>query len=474
MSAPTALRNTARLVASSSRLPVRRAPLRLFSTSKRTLADAPPPPPDDKAKDGKDQKKKPDEPQDTTVPGRSPFQAFVDVLKDEVRKNREWQDSVKQLQGEASKVQDSEAMRKAKEVYEKARLTASIKENPRLRAAAEELRKAGSSVNDAVNHAVQSMEENPLIRGSREALYKAGAAVGSAALTASEPLRKTEAYKAVASEITEAIDDAANNVQHGGYVEREDRRRRREARLAKAGKSVAGLAARKLKVAEDPLAGGAVQLHATANEVKTSRFASITPEPVKELLSSLGAAYQESENPFVSTARSVTSTIGRFFDETETAKVTRLIKEMDPAFNAESFLKDLREYIVPELVDAYVNTDQATLKVWTSEGTYNVLMATLQPFMSPTLLSESRVLDIRNLDIMKAKILENELPVFVVAWRTQEILAYRDVKTGEITVGSEDKIEQVGYVAVMTRIEEEVESPVTGGWKVIDIARRSG
>lgn len=116
-------------------------------------------------------------------------------------------------------------------------------------------------------------------------------------------------------------------------------------------------------------------------------------------------------------------------------------------------------------------------------------MATLQTFMVPTLISESRVLDIRNLDvrpalpqpcrprsdshlpqIMKAKVLENELPVFVVAWRTQEVLAYRDIATGEITQGSEDKIEQVGYVAVMTRIEEEVENPITGGWKIIDVS----
>ena len=71
----------------------------------------------------KEKKQSEDEAQDTTVAGRSPFQAFVDVLKDEVRKNREWQDSVKQLQGEASKVQDSEAMRKAKEVYERARVS---------------------------------------------------------------------------------------------------------------------------------------------------------------------------------------------------------------------------------------------------------------------------------------------------------------------------------------------------------------
>lgn len=115
-------------------------------------------------------------------------------------------------------------------------------------------------------------------------------------------------------------------------------------------------------------AGGAVQLHATANIVKISRFASITPQPVAELLSTMGTAYAESENPFVSTMRSVTSTVGRFFDETETAKVTGWVKEMDPAFTTEGFLRDLREYIVPELVDAYVNGDQPTLKAWCSEA----------------------------------------------------------------------------------------------------------
>lgn len=74
--------------------------------------------------DPKDKKKQEQQKQeeDTTVEGRSPFAAFVDVLREEVRKNREWQDSVKQLGGEVSKVQDSEAMRRAKEVYERARV----------------------------------------------------------------------------------------------------------------------------------------------------------------------------------------------------------------------------------------------------------------------------------------------------------------------------------------------------------------
>lgn len=80
----------------------------------------------DSAQD-QDKKKKKQQQQaeenDTTVEGRSPFAAFVEVLREEVRKNREWQDSVKQLGGEVSKVQDSEAMQRAKAMYERARVS---------------------------------------------------------------------------------------------------------------------------------------------------------------------------------------------------------------------------------------------------------------------------------------------------------------------------------------------------------------
>lgn len=53
---------------------------------------------------------------------KSPFQTFVDVLRDELRKNRELQENVKQLQGDVDKLQDSEAMKRAREVYERARV----------------------------------------------------------------------------------------------------------------------------------------------------------------------------------------------------------------------------------------------------------------------------------------------------------------------------------------------------------------
>jgi len=64
----------------------------------------------------------------------------------------------------------------------------------------------------------------------------------------------------------------------------------------------------------------------------------------------------------------VTQTIGSWFDENETAQVQRLMKMLDPAFNHESFERELREYIVPEVVDAYLSTDQEALKAWCGEA----------------------------------------------------------------------------------------------------------
>ena len=53
---------------------------------------------------------------------KSPFQTFVEVLREELKKNRELQENVKQLQGDVDKFQDSEAMKKARDAYERARV----------------------------------------------------------------------------------------------------------------------------------------------------------------------------------------------------------------------------------------------------------------------------------------------------------------------------------------------------------------
>jgi len=114
-------------------------------------------------------------------------------------------------------------------------------------------------------------------------------------------------------------------------------------------------------------AGEAVVLHKDAP--KAERWETLKQtNPILRSFGELQHKFQESENPFVASLRSVTSTIGSWFDENETAQVTRQMRYMDPSFDMESFSRDLREYIVPELVDAYLSADREALQMWCSEA----------------------------------------------------------------------------------------------------------
>jgi len=75
----------------------------------------------------------------------------------------------------------------------------------------------------------------------------ASAAVSSTVSSATEPIRKTEAYKVLAETVLEALDDSGS-AKHAGYEEKEARRLRRQKRLAKAGKTAIG----KKRVTENP------------------------------------------------------------------------------------------------------------------------------------------------------------------------------------------------------------------------------
>lgn len=71
--------------------------------------------------------------------------------------------------------------------------------------------------------------------------------------------------------------------------------------------------------------------------------------------------------------------------------------------------------------------------------------------------------------VSDGKLLENEVPVFLVQFSTQEVLMFRNAKTREIVVGADDKVEQCVYVAAITRVEEELSNELTGGWKVVEV-----
>jgi import inner membrane translocase subunit TIM44 len=75
------------------------------------------------------------------------------------------------------------------------------------------------------------------------------------------------------------------------------------------------------------------------------------------------------------------------------------------------------------------------------------------------------------LQVSTGKILDNNVPVFLVTFATQELLLFRNAKSGEVIVGSESDVEQCRYAMVLTRLEAELENEKTGGWKVIEVSR---
>lgn len=189
-------------------------------------------------------------------------------------------------------------------------------------------------------------------------------------------------------------------------------------------------------------------------------------------LFNLRSKYDESENPLISTARSITDRVAGFFAENETAMVIKKFREMDPSFQVEPFLREMREYILPEVLDAYVKGDTDTLKLWLSAAQYSVYAALTQQYTTAGLKSDGRILDIRHVDILSARMLEpGEVPVFIITARTQEVHVYRDRKTNALAAGMEDRVQLVTYAIGVTRIPDEVRKPETKGWRLIELQK---
>jgi import inner membrane translocase subunit TIM44 len=189
-------------------------------------------------------------------------------------------------------------------------------------------------------------------------------------------------------------------------------------------------------------------------------------------LFSVKRTYEESENPVISVTRNIADRFAGFFAENETAQVIRKFREMDPNFQLEPFLRELREYILPEVLDAYVKGESEVLKAWLSAAQFNVYAALNQQYTVNGLKLDGKVLDIRNVDILSARILDpGEVPVFIVSCRTQEVHVFRDLKTSELRAGMEDKVQQVTYAIGITRLPDEVANPETNGWRLIELQK---
>lgn len=382
--------------------------------------------------------------------GKSPLEVFFQTFKQEVKKSNELKENIKALQDQTGRVAESEAFKKAKEAYDRAQKGSS--------AAGKMAKKTAEAVGDVAHKAWES----PVSKGVRKTV-KTGAEVADKAF---EPVRHTQVYK----DIGNVIDDGSLTA-YGGFLTKEQREALRQKELQR--RLEDRHAWRPTK--ENENAGGelvATEHKATGPGVGERWETFKAKSPVGRGIVLLKERWDESENGLISLVRTVIEKVTGFFSETEQAQVVKQFRMMDPSFRVTDFTKTLTNYIVPELLDAYIKNDDAVLKAWLSEAPYNVWQANNKQFIQQGLFSDGRILDIRGVDIVTCKMLQpNDTPVIVVSCRAQEIHLYRKAKTGEVAAGTEDHIQMSTYAMVFTRIPEEMDNQTTEGWKVIEFAR---
>jgi mitochondrial import inner membrane translocase subunit TIM44 len=148
---------------------------------------------------------------------KTPWQVFLETLQSEFKASKEWNESTKALQSGYEEFTQNPALQKAKSAYEEASKTASSTTSAAL-----------SKTGKAIGQSAAWAWDTPVAKVVR----KGASVAGSGLEKATRPVRETEAYKSVKN----VIDDGSST-RYGGWIEKEERKRRRALREEQAMKA---------------------------------------------------------------------------------------------------------------------------------------------------------------------------------------------------------------------------------------------
>ena len=155
---------------------------------------------------------------------KSPWQVFTETLRSEFKASKEWNEGTKQLGSAANQFTESDGVRKARAAYD-----ASV--GAGARGAGSAIKSAGM----AVGQGAAWTWDTKVVQGIRSGVNATGRGIEQA----TRPVRETEAFK----NIKDAVDDGSSS-RYGGWVEKEERRKKKELRDGKRKPTV--------KMEEDP------------------------------------------------------------------------------------------------------------------------------------------------------------------------------------------------------------------------------
>ncbi|KAI8815285.1 hypothetical protein BJ742DRAFT_783043 [Cladochytrium replicatum] len=385
--------------------------------------------------------------------------AFINSIRRQIKENKDLQGKVKQLNAETNQLLESEAMQSAKKAMEKGA-------------------EATSRVTAAVGEVVHKVAENPVVKKTAETVVDVSMKVGETMQKVAEPIVESEAAKTIAKGVKNIADEVVQGPSNPRYIEykpKDVREAVKQERLAR--EAAANPFNQRLRnVTEDLNAGSAVVTHKQTkwqeawNTFKESN-------PVAKRMLAIRREIDESENPIIDRFRDIFAS--PVFQESQQAKVVKAFQIVDPFFNMDRFQHDAVEFIIPDIMEAYLRGDSESLAEWCSERAHAMLTRGFDVQQQHGLISDSKMLDIRRFELVDAKLIEDfgaggELPVLTFRFTTQQVLLFRNVK-GEVVLGREDKIEHSAWVIVFTK-DQCIDSslplnPKTNSWRVLEILK---
>jgi mitochondrial import inner membrane translocase subunit TIM44 len=167
---------------------------------------------EDDSTDSKKESKK-EQPPPPPHGDKSPWQVFTDTLRSEFKASKEWNESTKQLASSAHQFSESESVKRARAAYDATAGAATTK-------TAEALKTTGK----ALGQGAAWTWDSKMVQGIRGGVNATGRGIEKA----TRPVRETKTFQS----IKEAVDDGSSS-RYGGWVEKEERRKKKELREQK-------------------------------------------------------------------------------------------------------------------------------------------------------------------------------------------------------------------------------------------------
>lgn len=374
-------------------------------------------------------------------------------FKEEMSKNKEMKESLKKFREEAQKLEQSDALKAARQKFESVEKEASK--------GSEVFKDSLGSVKQKIRGVIDEASKSDLAKKAGKFTEEVGKTTHKLSETAQE-ISKTGAFQSI-SQATRAVKQEMDNTSIEGrvYVSPKKLRKRTETS-----------AVVHQKYYEPNTDATGIELHKDSKFYESwQNFKENNPYVHKVMDWKL--KYDESENPVIRASRLLTEKVGDImgglFQKTELSETLTEICKIDPTFDTKRFLKQCETDIIPNILEAMTRGDLEILKDWCHEGPFNLFAVPIKEAYKKGYKIESKILDIDHVDLVMGKVMEQG-PVLIISFTSQQVMAVRDA-AGTVVEGDPDKVMRVNYVWVLCRSATEPDP--RAAWRLLDLSASS-